>query len=156
MGRCDCFGQVLFLLYDNTSMYRRSYSTMPEHLSLEEVDTNGSLNHSEIKFLVQRCPNIKKIRFRYIRYVSTTYVYIFCNFFCEGVRALHITNYFWNFRDTTIVDEQDKNDHLAKLSALNYLTQVSITCANFYEHQVFQFLEGNFFPTQCIKNRYES
>ena len=66
----------------------------------------------------------------------------FVIFFCEGVRALHITNYFWNFRDTTIVDEQDKSDHLAKLSALNYLTQVSITCANFYEHQVFQFLEG--------------
>ena len=142
-------------------MYRRSYSTMPEHLSLEEVDTNGSLNHSEIKFLVQRCPNLKKIRFRYIRYVSTTYVYIFCDFFSlwvwnKSVRALHTTKSIWNFRDTTIVDEQDKSDHLAKLSALNYLTQVSITCANFYEHQVFQFLEGNFFPPQCIKNRYKS
>ena len=63
----------------------------------------------------------------------------------KSVRALHTTKSIWNFRDTTIVDEQDKSDHLAKLSALNYLTQVSITCANFYEHQVFQFLEGNFF-----------
>ena len=32
LGRCDCFGQVLSMLYDNSSLYRRSYSNVPEHL----------------------------------------------------------------------------------------------------------------------------
>ena len=32
LGKCDCFGQVLFMLYDNSSLYRRSYTNMPEHL----------------------------------------------------------------------------------------------------------------------------
>ena len=67
LGRCDCFGQVLFLLYDDLSTYRKSYLSMPEHLNLVEVDTNGALNQSEIQHLVQRCPHLNKIRFKYFR-----------------------------------------------------------------------------------------
>ena len=44
LGRCDCFGKVLSLLYDPCSLYRRSYVNMPEHLNLEEIDTNGQLD----------------------------------------------------------------------------------------------------------------
>ena len=49
------------------------------------VSIETSTDKEISKFLVQRCPNLKKIRFRYIRYVSTTNVYIFCDFFflCE-------------------------------------------------------------------------
>ena len=86
---------------------------MPEHLSLEEVDTNGTLNPSELHHLVQRCPHLNKIRFKYVRDRD-------------------------NSADS--VDE-GKSDHLAKLSALNYLTQLSITRANFFEHQVFHLLD---------------
>ena len=64
LGRCDCFGKVLSLLYDPCSLYRRSYVNLPEHLSLEEIDTNGHLDQTELKHLSQRCPNLKKIRFR--------------------------------------------------------------------------------------------
>lgn len=67
LGKCDCFGKVLYTLYDNSSMYRRSYSNLPEHLNLEEVDTNGQLNHEELKLLAERCPSLKKLRFKYSR-----------------------------------------------------------------------------------------
>ena len=30
LGKCDCFGKVLYMLYDNSSPYRRSYVSMPE------------------------------------------------------------------------------------------------------------------------------
>ena len=37
LGKCDCFGQVLFMLYDNSSLYRRSYTNMPEHLGFSNL-----------------------------------------------------------------------------------------------------------------------
>ena len=37
LGKCDCFGQVLFMLYDNSSLYRRSYTNMPEHLRFSNL-----------------------------------------------------------------------------------------------------------------------
>ncbi len=44
---------------------------IPEHLSLEEVDTNGELVKLELKHLVRRCPNLKKIRFKYSQGLRT-------------------------------------------------------------------------------------
>lgn len=120
LGKCDCFGQVLFMLYDNLSLYRRSYSSMPEHLNLEEVDTNGALHASELKHLVKRCPNLRKIRFKYFR-----------------DREIFANN---NTNPDNNADKEEQ-DHLAKLCALDHLTQLSITCANFYEHQIFHLLE---------------
>jgi hypothetical protein len=88
---------------------------MPEHLNLEEVDTNGVLNATELKCLVQRCPTLTKIRFKYSR----------------------DQDIFANNPDTV----KDGDAHLAELCALDHLTQLSITCANFYEHNVFHLLE---------------
>ena len=39
------------------------------------------------------------------------------------------------------MNNEEKFEHLSKLNALNHLSQLSITCANFYEHQVFHLLE---------------
>ena len=110
LGKCDCFGQVLSLLYDKFSDYRRSYGcNLPEHLSLEEVDTNEIFQPSELKYMVKRCPNLKKLRFRYSR-----------KQYQEG---------------------EHETDHLAELCAFDYLTQLSITRAHFFEHHIFQYLE---------------
>ena len=35
----------------------------------------------------------------------------------------------------------ENEDHLAKLCVLDHLTQLSISCANFFEHHLFQLLE---------------
>ena len=106
------------MLYDNGSLYRRSYANIPEHLNLEEVDTNGELSPLELKHLVKKCPNVKSLRFKY-------------------------------FRDNPN-DEQD--NHLAKLSQLNFLTHLSISSANFYEHHLFQLMEirGDQVSSMCI------
>ena len=74
---------------------------------MEEVDTNGELTPLELKHLVKKCPNVRKLRFKY-------------------------------FRETS---NEDQHDHLAKLCDLNFLTQLSISCANFFEHHLFQLLE---------------
>ena len=58
--------------------------------------------------MTQRCPNLKKIRFKYFRSND---------------------------------EEEGPSEHLSKLAVLDHLTQLSIGCANFYEHKIFNLLE---------------
>ena len=44
----------------------RSVSIIPEHLNLEEVDTNEKLTSNQLRHLVRFCPNLKRVRMTYL------------------------------------------------------------------------------------------
>ena len=49
-----------------TSFCFRTVTNIPEHLNLEEVDTNEKLAAHQLRHLVRFCPNLKRIRFKYL------------------------------------------------------------------------------------------
>jgi hypothetical protein len=65
-----------FYIGHNFPYNPRSVTNIPEHLNLEEVDTNEKLAAHQLRHLVRFCPNLKRIRFKYLPANDFTSLYL--------------------------------------------------------------------------------
>ena len=106
LGRCDSFGEVIAMLYDKWSLYKRSIRTIPNLIPLEEVACAGSISEYELSLISRHCPKMRKLSLEYKPIFS---------------------------RDT---NSDSDLPELALLSNLSHLEQLCITFADFYSHSL--------------------
>ena len=130
LGKCQCFGRVLSTLYSSTSAYRRNVTphSIPEHLDLLCVDTDGKISPLELKYLVQCCPNINRVQLKYLP---------------DDFELQQVNDHLDHRDDDEAMEKSDEDGfaHLAELSDLENLSDIRLTSADFYGHQLFRLLE---------------